>query len=378
MTPVPIADFFRRLVAPPPADNSTPPAPSKAARAAARGEHLAAKARAAAERSRRQAEKAAHREAQREARQELSDTAYGHYLRVRQWARSLGAPEDASLAHLWHADRDTIAHLRRSCDPMSGVRAAEYDAPSEELTRRLQRVVMGLRSHRGTELLVPEPPALGGFGVLKNGHRINEETLRWFAAAIALEDGGVLPQFRAAARRQLVWEIGGGWGGFAYAFKTLCPNVTYLITGIPETLLVAAVYLQTLFPRARCRFFGPAAADLWQGWEDVDFVFAPHSAWPALRPPPIALTLDMMALRRLDEARVNGLVQQAYESGSTYFYSQLPAAQAPEDARRVWEAIGRRYWMHPVPPRGIAGIAYPPPSAPDGYVHLVGWRRLRP
>ena len=141
---------------------------------------------------------------------------------------------------------------------------------------------------------------------------------------------------------------------------------------------MAAVYLQTVFPRARVRFYEAAGADLWRNWEDVDFVFAPESAWPALQPPPVALTLDMMALRRLPAEGVRRCVQQAYDCGSTYFYSQLPAAHAPDDAQLVWEAIGRRYWMHPVPPRGIEGIAYPPPAAPEGYVHLVGWRRLCP
>ena len=62
----------------------------------------------------------------------------------------------------------------------------------------------------------------------------SEDTIKFALAATALQDGAVFTAFRAAARRRVVWEIGGGWGGFAYHFKTLCPNVTYLITGSPS------------------------------------------------------------------------------------------------------------------------------------------------
>jgi hypothetical protein len=378
---VPIAEYFRRLVAARPAQPTGPQASNKAARAALRAERITQKATADAERARRKAERAEQRAAAQRALDEASILAYDHYLRVREWARRVsaqdGGPALSALSYLWDLDRQMVAHLRRWCEPISGVRAADYDAPSELLIRRLQRDVMTLGNGRGTALLVSEPPVLGGFGVLRGGRRLNEDTLRWFAAALALEDGGVLGQFRASPRRQLVWEIGGGWGGFAYAFKTLCPNVTYLVTGVPERLLVSAVYLMTAFPHARCRFVEPGAAAPWGGWEDADFVFAPESALSSGRPAPIALTLDVMALREMDAAGIRAHVQHAYAGGSLYFYSMLPAVNAPDDARHVWDAIGRSYWLHPVPPRDINGVSFPPPAAPEGYVHLVGWRRMR-
>jgi hypothetical protein len=356
---------------------------SKAVRAAERAERLAAKAQALAERTRRQEAKAARIEAERRAQAEAAVHAFGHYLQVREWAGALASdaattdPLAQQLARVWNASPEDVAQLRRWCDPISGVRAADYESPSEALARRLQREAMALRSHRGTELLVQESPILGGFGIVRNGQRVNEETLRWFAAAIALEDGGVLEQFRGRRQRQLVWAIG-GWGGFAYAFKTLCPHVTMLVTGIPETLLISAVYLMTAFPDARCRFFEPADENLWSAWDAVDFVFAPESAVARFQPPPVALTLDVMALRGMEPARIRSLVRRAYDFRSTYLYSQLPAARAPEDARRVWDEINRWYWLHPVPPRGMSGIAYPPPAAEEGSVHVVGWRRIRP
>jgi hypothetical protein len=59
-------------------------------------------------------------------------------------------------------------------------------------------------------------------------------------------------------------------GGFAFQFKTLCPNVTYVISGIPETLLVASVYLMTTFPDARFRFYGERKeGDVWSDWQQI-------------------------------------------------------------------------------------------------------------
>ena len=60
----------------------------------------------------------------------------------------------------------------------------------------------------------------------------------------------MLDEIRAPGRK-LVWEIGAGWGGFAYQFKTLFPDVTYVIVDLPELFLFSATYLMTLFPEAK-------------------------------------------------------------------------------------------------------------------------------
>ena len=78
---------------------------------------------------------------------------------------------------------------------------------------------------------------------------------------IALEKGAVLQEFRGNAERRLVWEIGAGWGGFPYQFKSLCPNVTYVISDFPELFLFSATYLMTAFPGAKVAFWGEEPLD---------------------------------------------------------------------------------------------------------------------
>jgi hypothetical protein len=284
----------------------------------------------------------------------------------------------AGLAHLWDAPPETIAALRRWCEPLSGVRVSDYEPPSEELARRLGYQLAAMRNHRmELELFVGDPPTLGGgFGASRYGLRFDEQSVQWFPCVAALQDAAVLTQFRDATRRQLVWEIDGGWGGFAYKFKTLCPNVTYLVTGHPATLLVSATYLMSAFPGAVCRFFGESA-DLWSQWQTADFVFAPEAVLSEMAPPQVDLTLDVMAIRHMDDLRLSTHVRRAHEWQSLYFYSAVPGPSAVEDAARVWGLTGRHYWMQQVPPRGKVGVECPPPAPQTEPAHSLGWRRLR-
>jgi hypothetical protein len=359
-----------------------------------RAELKASKERVETERALNAQREEARIEAERLALEAIAARAYEHYVQVRERTRRMCQSSNGAtatwteaerrtvtaLAPLWDATPETIASLRRWCEPISDVRATDYDSERSDLRLRLKRDVSFLRRQIGRELFVQEPLALGGFGYDLRGERCNEDTVKFFKAIGALHDGGVLGACRRATQRRVVWEIGGGWGGFAYQFKTICPNITYLITGIPDVLLVSAVYLSSIFPGARCRFVdGSSMNDVWHGWEDVDFIFAPEAALATLQPPRIDLTLDIMALRNMCESRVRSHVQRAFDLGSRYFYSLLPGTCAVDEAPKVWEPIDRLYWTHPVPARtDAASEDQESDVAPEvEYAHLVGWRRIR-
>ena len=359
-----------------------------------KNERSAAKKQANAARALEKEQNAARRAAARQAEAETAARAFEHYLHVRakvgamrqadgHTALSLAEQErHAALAPLWDASPADIASLRRWCEPISGVRAADYDVVSQDLKFRLGRDLHMMQKQTPDWLFVQEPTTLGGFGALKSGERFNADTLRHFKAMAALHDGAVLEPLRRSPDRRLVWEIGGGWGGFAYQFKTVCPNVTYVISGAPDLFLVSAVYLMTVFPDARVRFHCddvPPEA-LWQDWETVDFVFVPERAVPTLALPRLDLVLDIMALRDMTAERATRHVERAFELGAPYVYSLLPSDRKADEAPRVWEPMERLFWPNPVPPRVDKN---PPAPGPDDgpllhsdYAHLVGWRRL--
>jgi hypothetical protein len=320
-----------------------------------------------------------------------SMTAYAHYLKVRDWLRPISASNGmgltaveqqmvARLGHLWDATPETIAALRQWCEPITGDRPADYAEGSSESFIRLKRDVPFLRRQDANDLFVQESPLLADW-VQARARPLQRRHDSVFKALTALNDAAVLDEFRGNTPRRLVWEIGGGWGGFAFQFKTICRNVTYLITGLPETLLVSAVYLMTAFPDARFRFHSASTeSDVWSDWESVDFILAPESAVPDLKPPRVDLVIDLMALRNMSDHRVVWHVQRAFDFGARYFYSIEPGPIFPATPSSAWRAIETLYWPHPIPPRLDASVFVSGASMPqvDDYAHLVGWRRIRP
>jgi putative sugar O-methyltransferase len=363
---------------------------------ARRAELKAAKRQADEERAARKQEERARLDDERRALAAIGAKAYDDYVMVRDAARHMRECEDRSavdytdaerrtiegLAPLWNASPDTIAHLRRWCEPLSAIRASDYESESSDLATRLKRELSMLRRQGAQDLFVRESRALAGFGFEKHGELYNEDTLTFFKALVALHDGAVAQSFKVSTERRLVWEIGGGWGGFAFHFKTLFPNVTYLITGLPDAFLVSAVYLKAMFPDARYRLFTDMpSADLFQPWHETDFIFAPESAVRVLRPPRLDLAIDVSMLCHMSVERVRSHVRRAFDLGCRYWYSRFPpggfAAQS-----MVSDVVRECYWPHPIPARrerwtpAVMGVD-PEPRPETEEAHLVGWRRIR-
>jgi hypothetical protein len=288
------------------------------------------------------------------------------------------------LAPLWNADESTLAALRQWGGVLSGTRAADYVAPSAALVLRLKQGYRVLRQQAGDALFVEESPLLGGFGYRRHERLLNDDTLTYFNALVALEDAAVLQAFRgsSATGRRLVWEIGGGWGGFAYQFTRVCPNVTYVITAPRELFLVSAVYLSTVAAGASVRFFDPAAPErLWHQWQDADFIFVPDTSLARFAPPKVDLVIDIATLMSMTAARVRDHARLASGLACRYLFSAMPIDAPASVAARVWNDLQPWYWLHPVPPRGETMPAVPEQGAaaipPDvRHAHVAGWRRL--
>jgi hypothetical protein len=326
----------------------------------------------------------------------MQSDAFGHYLHIRDYLRAMkqcdavseqSTPVEqkmlASLEPLWDTGPETIGELRHLTKGIGGVPRSDYHGAKSDLIRaRLDRDLRTLLEESDHALWIAEPTALGGFGFNGLGKLYNEDTLRFFRVLSLLDDAALLKEFRgSSASRHVVWEIGGGWGGFAYQFKTLCPNVTYLITGPPALLLVSAVYLTTLFPTACFRFYEPARPEtFWRDWSGVDFAFAPEGVVADMRPSQLDLVVDLMTLERMTTARIDRHVQRAHDLGSRYFVSMCPSGNPdPDTASRVLPVVERFYWRHPLcAPRYLAsrlGVRAGS-KAPIPRTYFLGWRRL--
>lgn len=286
--------------------------------------------------------------------------------------------ELTNFEYMLDASPMVIDRLRQHTHHVTGLRVYDYRTNRTVARERFVEKLQALRKRGGEEPIVPESRALGGFGFDVDGELFNIDTLKFYEALVALRDGAVLDDLRQASERRLVWEIGGGWGGMAYQFKTACPGATYVISDFPELFLFSATYLMTLFPEASVRFFGgsePAA--LFEGWEDVDFVFVPNYWLTELQPPRVDLAINMVSFQEMTEAQVDGYVRRAFDMETPFLYSLNRERSAYNtEIESVSEIIARHYWPHDISvmPMGYQRMLDAPPSEND-YRHVIGWRR---
>jgi putative sugar O-methyltransferase len=227
---------------------------------------------------------------------------------------------------------------------------------------------------------VPEPADLGGFGFIIDGQLVNLDTLKFFEVLIALDKGAVLEEFRGAGERKLVWEVGAGWGGFPYQFKTLCPNTTYLISDFPELFIFSATYLMTLFPGAKVRFWGEEPADrIFANWRDYDFIFTPNTALTDLTPDRLDLAVNMVSFQEMTTAQVTSYVAKSHALGARFLYSLNRERSAMNhELDSVTRVISKYFWPRDVQ---VLKVSYQKmmdeaPSKTD-YKHVIGWKRIK-
>jgi hypothetical protein len=288
--------------------------------------------------------------------------------------------ELSNFEYMFDASPLIVDKLRHHSYHVTGLRVYDYrthrDKAREQLTEKLRALV----NKGGRDLLVPEWRELGGFGFDVDGELFNVDTLKFYEVLVALDKGAVLHEFRGNAERRLVWEIGAGWGGFPYQFKTLCPNVTYVITDLPELFLFSATYLTTAFPQAKVRFWGEEPAErMFANWRDYDFIFMPNTALAELQPERLDLAINMVSFQEMTDEQVDGYVARAHALGCPFLYSlNRDKGSYNRQLESVSAIVSRYYWPREIP---VLPVAYTKmlgeaPSKND-YTHLLGWRRVK-
>ena len=148
------------------------------------------------------------------------------------WQEELG-----TIDYMIEASPLILRKLRHHAFHITGIRPYDYRSKGDTRRAHFEARLQALREMAGDSLLVPESPALGGFGYDIGGRLFNVDTLKFFEVLIGMERGGVLAAVRDR-ERPVVCEIGAGWGGFAYQFKTLFPRSTLRHRGLSRALPV--------------------------------------------------------------------------------------------------------------------------------------------
>ena len=226
--------------------------------------------------------------------------------------------EISGFEYILDASPLIIKNLRHHCYHITGLRQYEYRRHHVRNKTRLEERYKHLKRNDPLGLFVPESPLLGGFGFKDDGLMYNVDTIKYYESILTLYHCGFLDQYCKGGERKVVLEIGGGWGGFAYQFKTLFPDITYIIIDLPQTLLFSAVYLQVLFPKAKCLIYNKPNDAIID--KKYDFIFLPHFALPELRTS-LDFTINTVAFQEMTKEQVDIYCNKVYQLGCPKIYS---------------------------------------------------------
>lgn len=264
----------------------------------------------------------------------VEDAAYKNHLSVRPYifkmmeenknssgeASAYWEEEMAGFDYMLDASPLIINKLREHCYHITGIRSYEYRAHHSHAAPPFAAKLEALRKLDTDSLFVPESPEMGGFGHVIDNVLVNIDTLKFYESLIAMNRAGLLSDFRK--KRSVALEIGAGWGGFAYQFKTLFPNSTYVIVDLPPTMLFSATYLTTQFPNAKIFIYGRDDVKLLEtNLLSYDFVFIPHYAFPNISLSQIDLGINMISFQEMTTEQVSGYMRKLAAMGCKALYS---------------------------------------------------------
>jgi putative sugar O-methyltransferase len=328
------------------------------------------------------------------------ERARSNVLRMKDEETASDAPsaywreELQNIEYLLDASPLVVERMRQHCYHITGIWAYNYRSHKDrDRERHAKKLEALLNAAGGSELVVPEPPLLGGYGFeldIEEGRRglFNIDTLKYLEVLIALQRAEVLPEIQTAKSRRFVWEIGAGWGGFAYQFKTLFPNTTYIISDLPELFLFAGTYLPSAFPSSTLIYHGEVPEI---PWSEADFVLVPSYATDAVRPPRLDLALNMVSFQEMTSTQVESYVRHAAELETPFLYSlNRDRSLYNPELSSVTEILSRYFWPNRIQ---VLPVSYVKMLDGDwkakklrkvaasfkddnDYKHLVGWRRI--
>jgi hypothetical protein len=221
-------------------------------------------------------------------------------------------------------------------------------------------------------LFVPEASDLGGFGLELGDGSANIDTLKFYEVLIGMEKAGLLSQFRGPQlERKVVMEIGSGWGGFAYQFKKLAPNTTYICLDLPPTMIFSGVYLTTLFPDAKALFYGEKDFDKKiQNLTDYDFVFVPHYYWPELQAQGgLDLAINMVSFQEMTTGQVDGYAKGVAAMGAPLYSLNRDRSKNNDELTTVSAVLSESFDLTPIEVLDLQYIELKAGGPPTAEVH---------
>lgn len=173
----------------------------------------------------------------------------------------------------------------------------------------------------------PENPTIGfPLGVDYCGHVINRNIVRYQSCLTNLYHLKILESLENSPDKQLVMEIGGGYGGLAYHFGNILSNqITYILIDLAPLLLFSGAYLIGHHPEKKIYIYEKESFTpefIQHTILSYDYVLLPHYALEKLAPmASLALMINMMSWQEMSADTVEAYLRFGSEKLRGYVYS---------------------------------------------------------
>jgi len=242
--------------------------------------------------------------------------------------------EVKGVEYLLDASPILVETFRAHSYHLTGLQDYDYRGHHAHRAPAFQTKYEALAALDPWSLFVPEDARLGGFGHELEAGLTNLDTLKFYEVLIGLKMAGMIPSpAESEIAPERVLEIGGGWGGFAYQYKTLYPKTKYVIIDLPQTLLFSGTYLLSLFPEASSQFISSAEELAEVASKDLpDFTFIPHYLTEDIGQLNIDLAINMVSFQEMTSEQVAQYGRVLRDSGCANLYS-LNREQSPYNSQ---------------------------------------------
>lgn len=217
------------------------------------------------------------------------------------------------------------------CGPLPGADSLIHVRREQEYTEREVRSLQYLEATEGVpeEFWISEPDAARFNGLLGKRYRgrvINGSMIRYQFCVSNLYHVGALQSVLGASERQIVVEVGGGYGGLAHSLGLILKEkCTYCIIDFPEILLISGIFLALTNPNKSIYIYDSESFTpefVREGIKRFDFVLIPHFALSKLEAiEDIALLINMTSFQEMTTRQVNEYLEFGNSHCSGYLYS---------------------------------------------------------
>lgn len=172
----------------------------------------------------------------------------------------------------------------------------------------------------------PMPKMPGPMGVNYRGKIINTDIRRYQCCISNLYSMGILKSLLEKNYRNLIFEVGGGYGGLAHHLgNMLSKNSTYIIIDLPEMLLFSGGYLIVNNPEKDIYVYEKSTFTRGFLTRDIykhDYVLLPNYVLKDLYAvPEINLMINMESFQEMTKEQIDEYVEFAHAKLSGYIYS---------------------------------------------------------